>query len=271
MQLPWNKTIRLHLGADQVSGALHAAGGARGALARASQPLAASALLGGEDAAGAAIDAVLAALRHLSPRGTLALQVTLAAMHVHLDVVAGPFADASNRQLQALAQACAAEVLGDMAGQLLRWRLQADGRHLFICAAARPAVAAIEQAARRAGTVLVSLQPDFCAQWNRHATAFAGAGVFATADSAQLTVACVDGATITALSSGPFEATGVAAADWPAHPVDARSARLLASVGRDTSLPGTCILLLHDVSAPGQGQQLMPHWTVLDAAPLEQA
>lgn len=265
MSLPWNKSIELYVGAQDVCGTLRPAWYRHDVLAQASHPVEQSVMAPQDAAPLSAIDAVLADLRTSAPGGAVDLNVILTDRHFHFDVVAGDYRDASERQLQSIASACMGEVLGDLAvGQLVRWQLQPGQQHLLICSIALPYIVSIEDAALRQGLSFASLQPEFCAQWNRYAVAtHSGTTVFATATSAQITIAYVEGEAITAVSGGLFHQDD----PWPqeklptTNALDCRVNRLVASIGADLNTVSTYILVARDLPM----HRLDARWTVVDA------
>ena len=187
----------------------------------------------------------------------LQLKVELADSLVHLDVVAGEFAGHSDRQLQSVAAACVSELLGDAAeDHETRYQLQADEKHLLICAVARDQLGALSDAAAQHGSTLASVQPDLCMQWNRHATALKpGGSVFAVACGREAVIASVSDGTISALSSGAWlDRQDTTSA------LDSRVDRLLASVGRDAASQSAFVLV-----APAWCEKAVsPRWTVMN-------
>jgi hypothetical protein len=230
------------------------------------------------DAQALAIDAVLAELSLVKPVKGLRLDVELADALVHLDVVEGDFAGNSERQLQSVAMACVAELLGEAAeNHEIRWQLQADGKHLLIGAIARDQIRALADAATRHQLKLRSIQPDFCLQWNRHSSALKpGAGVFAVACGREAVVACVQQGAVAAISSGGWldqsdtpGATSVGVkrlmcgfgldSATTTGMLDTRVGRLLSSLGRDAADQSSYLLVAPDVSQSA----LSSRWTVL--------
>lgn len=264
MSLPWNRSLELHIGRQAVHGTLRPAWSPNKVLARSSHAVDPSAI--GQDAVAplSAIDTVLSALRANAPGRGVRLSVVLTDARVHFDVVAGDYRDASDRQLQSIATACVAELLGDMAvGQVVRWQLQPDLNHLLICSITPQDIESMVQAASRHGLSLASLQPEFCIQWNRHSIALPdGTGVFATTDGAHAIVACVAGGAITALSCGPcFVDKPAPLEELPGtSTLDSRVNRLLASMGLDVSGVSTFILVARDIPE----HRLASRWTLLD-------
>lgn len=265
MPLPWNKSIELYIGAQDVCATLRRGWYRHEVLARASHAVEQSIMAPDDPLPLGAIDAVLSDLRASAPRGAVDLHVIMTDKHIYFDVVSGDYRDSSERQLQSIASACVGELLGDLAaGQLIRWQLQPDQQHLFICATAQQYIESIEQAAVRQGLCLASLQPEFCAHWNRHAVAaHPGTFVFATANCAQVTVACVEGDAITAISDGLIPQDE----PWPqgtlraATQLDSRVNRLVASIGVDLSTVSTFILVVRELPL----HRLHSRWTVVDA------
>lgn len=269
MPLPWNKSIELYIGAQAVCGTLRSGWYRHEVLARASHAVEQSSMAPDDTAMLGAIDAVLSDLRASAPRGAVDLNVFMSDKHAHFDVVAGDYRDASERQLQSIASACVGELLGDLAAeQLIRWQLQPDQQHLFICSTAQQYIGLIEEAALRQGLCLASLQPEFCAQWNRHAVAaHSGTFVFATANGAHLTVACVEGDAITAISDGLVHQDGPWQQGTLREPnqLDSRVNRLVASIGVDLSTVSTFIIVHRELPV----HRLHSRWTVVDAQPQE--
>lgn len=265
MLLLWNKSLQLYMCSQAVHGTLHPAWSRRRVLARASHDVDLPAPMAhGAPAPLAAIDAVLSELRASAPDRGVRLCAVLSDERIHLDVVAGDYRHASDRQLQSIATACVAELLGDQAvGQVVRWQLQPDRRHLLICSIAPQDMESMVQAASRHGLSLTSLQPAFCMQWNRHADALpGGTGVFATTNGAHAIVACVTGGAITDLSCGPcHEGESTPQENRPAtSAMDSRVDRLLASIGRDARSVSTFLL----VAPERHTHSLASRWTLLD-------
>jgi len=262
VSLPWNKSLHLHVGTQAVQGTLRPAWARHKVLARSSHAIDPS-NMGHDDATPlTAIDAVLSELKASAPGRDSRLNVVLADAHIHFDVVAGDYRDASERQLQSIATACIAELLGDMAvGQVVRWQLQPDLHHLLICSIATQEIESMVKAASRHGLSLASLQPDFCMQWNRHAEGMSnGTSVFATTNGDRAMIACVLSGTVTALSAGLcIEDEYNVQTNPPAkHPLDSRADRLLASNGLDISSVSSFVLVAPEFSERG----LDPRWTI---------
>ncbi len=182
------------------------------------------------------------------------LRVTLSDALVHLDVIAGDFIGNSDRQLQAIAEACAAELLGEgasdgMGPHEVRWQLQPGGEHLLVCAVPRACLAELARAAGACGLKLASVQPDFVCQWNAHAGALKpGATVFAVAASAHVAVAAVINGVISAISVGA--SAGAAAPRDALAWLDARVDRLLTGIGQDLAAQSAFVLVSPDGAVP---------------------
>jgi hypothetical protein len=204
-----------------------------------------------------AVDAVLIELAKTSSLQGSRLEVELANALVHLDVVEGDFAGDSDRQLQSVAVACVAELLGDAAqDHEIRWQLQANKKHLLIGAIARNLLGALSAAAARQGMSLHSVQPDLCLQWNRHAGATSktsGAAVFAVACGSAAVVTRVADGSIAALSSGNWGDRSTTAGA-----LDQRVDRLLASAGLDPQGMSAFVL----VGPKGAEKGVSPRWAV---------
>ncbi len=198
---------------------------------------------------------------------------------MHFDVVAGDFAGNSDRQLQAVAAACMAELLGEAAPtHEIRWQLQADGKHLLIGAIARDQLGALSEAAARHGLTLASVQPDFCLQWNRHAPALKpGAAVFAVAAGHEAVIACVADGAVAAMSSGAWLArvhrpgNSTVTVNQLMHGLglepaakevllDMRVDRLLASVGQDAASQSAFVLVAPEMA----GAKVSSRWTLIN-------
>jgi hypothetical protein len=275
VSLQWNRSVRLRLGATSVRGTLYAGWPQRCALARASHsidsppqsvdgqaPPAAA-----PDPQSRAIDAVLSELTATLPLRGAHLAAELAEELILLDVVEGDYGGSSERQLQSIAAACVAELLGDAAsGHVVRWQLQPDLRHLLICAIARQEVELLEQAALRHGLKLASVQPGFCAQWNRHGGALPeGTGVLGVTSGLHALVACAARGVITAVSSGPCREDGGAPSrdSAPTNALDSRVDRLLASAGLDVDSVSAFVLVAPHSPVP----TLSPRWTLFTEQP----
>lgn len=226
-----------------------------------------------------AIEAVFAELGKTAALRGARLEVEWADALMVFDVVAGDFARNSDAQLQAVATACITELLGDAAAaHEIRWQLQSDGSHLLIGAIAREYLQLLKDCAQRHGLRLASIEPDFCLQWNRHASAAKhGTSVFAVASGQDAVIACVREGAVAAISNGawfagpPSDGDGAAdpgrlaralAAERPVREslLDIRLARLLASMGLDPATASDLVLV-----APAWARsKVSPRWTVVD-------
>ena len=262
-----NKALQLRVGARAVYATLSAGWPRRKVVARAIEMIGTSAdaasALPQADAQAVAIDEALTSLAASASLAGARLSVELADARTHFDLVEGDFGAAGERELRNIASACATELLGDAAvGRILRWQVQPDQSHLLICAIETRAVESIVATARRHALKLVSIEPEFGAQWNRHAgTLRGGNGVFGVSCGAHATVAWVRRGAITALSSGAWpETVASTRGDAGARTaLDIRVDRLLAGKGVDSGRVGTFVLVAPDVSA----RALSPRWTVV--------
>jgi len=262
---PWSSSVTLCIDPLAVRGTLRSGWPRRTVLAQATEMIepGADGATPAAEAQAVAIDAVLVRLAATASLRGARLAVELADARVHLDLVSGDFGAASDRQLRAVASACVTELLGDAgAGQAIRWQLQPDLAHLLICAVAQPELDALVQRAAHHGLQLVSLQPEFGAQWNRHARRLnSGNGIFGVTCGAFATVACAKGGAVTAISSGSWPEEPPLPDEAPAAPsaLDARVDRLLASVGEDAAQVESFVLVTPALS----GRRLAPRWAVV--------
>jgi len=258
----WNKTLTLHIDAQQLRLHLrqHATWLQRAGFAKPRGTKAAGIPAAGLQVASElvqplpqALEALFAGMQERADIRNARLQVILDNTHVHFDVVQGDFADYSEQQLQAIAQGCVAELLGDDAtGQQLRWQLQPDGQHLLLCAIATPVIDAVVQAAAQHGLRLTSMLPAFCAHWNRHGGALPqGSGVFTLNDAGHSLTVCARRGSIMALSLGR---------DGTTQSLDQRVNRLLASLGAQAKELTGFVLVARDPAALAPS----PRWTVRD-------
>jgi hypothetical protein len=244
---PWSRSVRMRIGRHAVSATLSRAWPRAATLASAQhwvEPAPAQPVDAPKGAPNASeresIDTVLSDLDRTSPLRGAALRVQLADALVHLDVIEGDFAGHTDRQLHQIAGACVAELLGESAGDHeVRWQLQADDRHMLICALPRPHLSLLETAASAHDLRLDSVQPAFVRLWNVHARALArGPAVFAVSSGTDLAIAwSVDGV-IRAISAGPlFESPS------PAHPAPGAAAidRAVAVEGLDSRIGGLLV------------------------------
>jgi hypothetical protein len=281
VSLPWNRAIHLEIGPESVAGRLERTWPRSKVLTRSNHPVATAAGSGGSDAAASWVRSleqpIAAALADLGPAAQLRgapLAVHCASFWIRFDVVTGDFSGNSGRELQAVAEACMAELMGDAAStHTIRWAVQPGGRSLLICAMPAGLLALLSQVSAGRGLKL-SVQPDFCVQWNRHARAMpTGTGVFAVAAGNEAWIASVEGGVISHVSGGRWlhEAVpaspatvrrlmsgfGLGAAD-DACMLDVRTDRLLASLGRSTAVPQDFVLVAPDDVDVG----LNSRWTV---------
>lgn len=249
MSHPWNKSLALCVGTQQLHASLRPARLRRRAEVRHVQvvldPTQPQALDHG-------LDTLFAEMQQQADLAKTRLHVTLADAYGHFDVVAGEYANYSDPELQAIALGCVAELMGDAAAdQAVRWQLQPDLQHLLICAFEQQLVDRVQRAASDARLTLVSLQPAFCRYWNRHSRALPqGSGVFSVADDGYCLVSCAQQGSITALSYG----TGPA--------LDLRTNRLLASLGQAADVQPHCVL----VARAPQTLAVDPRWALLDGS-----
>ncbi len=179
------------------------------------------ALLGAAAQALAELDAV----RGL--RGA-ALDVVVSDEFAHLDVVRGDFFVQTDRQIEMLAQAWVAEVLGsDVAPHSIRWQLQQGSEHLLVATLDAPLLQAIHEMALSLGMRLRRVEPLFAACWNAPGNRLQAVGesLFACAELGHAVIASVHKGVITGLSQG--------AVTLDTQGLDRRADRLLASLGRD--------------------------------------
>jgi hypothetical protein len=262
-----NKALQLRVGARAVHATLSAGWPRRKVIARAIEMVGTA----GEptspppraDAQAVAIGEALTSLAASAPLAGARLSVELADARTHYDLVDGDFGASSERELRTIASACAAELLGEASSShILRWQVQPGQGHLLICAIEARVIESVVDTARRFALKLVSLEPEFSAQWNRHAGMLPrGNGVFGVTCGAHATVACVLRGGITALSSGAWAdaATSVRSERGARTALDIRVDRLLAGKGVDSRRVGRYVLVAPDVSA----RALSTRWTVV--------
>jgi hypothetical protein len=189
----WRKVLRLHIGP----------GSLRASVWRGRRQLAQAELADpSADTLRPGLDALLAMLAQQCTLHGANADVEWADACVTLDVVEGEFADHSQAQLQAVASACVAELLGPTGAAMeLRWQLQRDERHLLICAVPRDTLATLEQTLGAHGVRLRSAQPRLCEVWNRHTRRLGkGPAVLALVDATNTTIACLHDGAIAALA-----------------------------------------------------------------------
>jgi len=222
-----------------------------------------------------AVGTLLARLDVAAARGT-ELQVELCNALAHFDTVEGALAGQSDAELAAIAGACVQEMFGAAHGRDVRWQLQADERHLLICAIERPLLAALQAMATRHGLQLRSIETSFAIDWNRHGHRLdAGRAVFVSGDEGESVAALV--------LDGVVEGLGICAQpdqlEEPLTPtpavellcnsvglerlavptrLDAQVARMLASLGLDMDGIGQFMAVL----ARDEADALSSRWTV---------
>jgi hypothetical protein len=259
VSLPWNKRIRLQFDSQRVSASVWQGAWKKTRLAKARRTLAPDVAMKPPlsetwmAAAREALDEVLTELAASVSLKGVELWVELTDALVVLDVASGDFAGQGDRQLQAIAEACCAELLGS--GQErpeVRWQLQRDERHLLICALNKEVLAWLRQAVERHDLRLTSVQPYFFRQWNENAAELKpGDSVFVVTGGVNAVIACVRNGVITTISNGPWLKSDLNSdtkvgrveqlmAELHLEPTDSQPAlldtrvdRLLASVGQD--------------------------------------
>ncbi len=242
----WRKVLRLHVGPQ----------GLRGSVWRGRRLLAqAEAQASTADAPLATLDGLLATLAGQTALRGVRADVEFADALIILDVVDGDFADHSKRQLQAIATACVAELIGSAsASHELRWQLQSDERHLLICALPRDLLAALGKGLAPHGIAMNSAQPQLCSTWNHHLRHLGrGPVVLALASSASTTIACLHDGAISALARFASDTDALIAS------LDAQVQRLQASLGLDGQGQGRYLLVADRVPTPGT----LERWTLL--------
>ena len=222
-----------------------------------------------------AVGTLLARLDVAAARGT-ELQVELCNALAHFDTVEGAFAGHGDAELDAIAGACVQEMLGAAHERDVRWQLQADERHLLICAIERPLLAALLALADRHGLRLRSIETSFALDWNRHGRAVKdGRAVFVSGDEGESVAALVNDGVVQALGTcaHPDELeepqTPTRAVELLCNSVglehlavptrlDAQVARMLASLGLDLNgIERFIAVLAHD-----DPDSLSSRWTV---------
>jgi hypothetical protein len=240
------KVLRLRVRAD----ALH------GSVVRGRRVLAHASVQGaGGDAPLALLGTLLATLNAQSSLRGARAEVEIADSLVLLDVVDGDFADHGAPQLEAIATACIAELLGaGGATHEARWQLQGDERHLLIAALPRDLLAGLRDALALHGIRLHSAMPGLCCAWNRHAAQLGeGADVLALAGPGSTTIVCLEGTAIRALGRFACGANSFIAT------LDAQVNRLRASMGLAAQQDGRYLLVTEGVAVP----PALARWTLL--------
>lgn len=215
MSLRWNRSVRLRIEVHSVMATLRQGWPRPSTVARAHEWVEPSSEISAHPGFTemapqllpvAQIEAVFETLKQTGALRGASLSVEISDALVLLDVIDGDFLGNTDRQLDAIAAACAAELLGDPAGeQEIRWQLQSDDRHLLMCAMPRTYVQELSRIAQTYGLKLASVEPDFVRQWNRHSQVLGtGQGVFAVATRAHVAVAWATKGVISALSAGPL-------------------------------------------------------------------
>lgn len=266
MSLPWSKSIRIRIEPHRVSAMTRRAWPSRAAPGQAEALVGAVAAgVAPEPAAlaasvSSALDAVLASLAATAPLQGARMQVELADSLVHLDVIEGDFSRSSDRELQTIADACTAEVLGDAtSSHVLRWVLQRREHHLFVCAVPRVWLDLLLGAMSRHGMSLRCVSPAFARQWNRHGHAFAsGAGVFAVRQHASTVIAWVDRGVVCSVGTSPLPGCATLDAGAGVWWLDRQVDRFLASIGHPAAADHRFVV------APGLANRASysPRWQV---------
>ncbi|MGZ5157072.1 MAG: hypothetical protein ACXWJA_11670 [Caldimonas sp.] len=274
MSLPWNSSLLLQVEPGAIVATLETGWPRRRRVSASAPPAGAQA----DGSAGVIatpgldpqmLDTVLDGIELSAPVRGASLSVELADPLVHFDVVEGDFGAQGDRQLQSIAVACMGELLGEAAGEHeVRWSLQAGERHLVIAAVPRALIASLAAAAELRGLRLDSVQPAFGRRWNAFARGLkASTAVFASTSGAHAVVSCVVDRAVCAVSAGPWQEDGGAAAEPAATAsaeslslLDDRAARLLASIGIESSVESDYLL----VSANAPGAAAASRWSVVD-------
>lgn len=272
MSLPWSKSVELRLAPGLVEAVLATGWPSRRILASASRSIdpndfsiaadsAAPPSVTGTSTHDVAIDSVLQELRLSASLRGAHLLLELDDELVQLDVASGDFGSQSDAQLQAIASACMAELIGDPAiAHEVRWSLQAGERHLLICAVPRLFLAAATAAAKLHGMRFTSAQPSFPLRWNAFAKNHKSpTAVFVVASARHAVIAFVTGRVVCAISAGAWKElqTPLPRGSAPAPPLDAtchtatldaRVDRLLASLGVEAAVKPKFILVASDIA-----------------------
>lgn len=220
----WNRSVRLQVGRDAVAAVARAGWPRAVVVARARRAVEAGA------AHAQAVEAVLQDLAAQTPLAGARLEAEIASALLHLDVVEGDFGGRTDRQLQGIAAACVAEMLGDDAARCaVRWHLQRDDRHLLVAAIAQDWLDLLQSAAKSAGLRLASVAPEFVVRWNACGGATKpGDGVFAVCAATDLAIAAVADGAVAAISVGAAVDLG-AAQSRPEPPATAAASRVAAA------------------------------------------
>ncbi|MGZ5797762.1 MAG: hypothetical protein ACXWJG_12680 [Caldimonas sp.] len=275
MSLPWNSSLLLQVEPGAIVATLETGWPRRRRVSASAPPAGAQA----DGSAGVIatpgldpqmLDTVLDGIELSAPVRGASLSVELADPLVHFDVVEGDFGAQGDRQLQSIAVACMGELLGEAAGEHeVRWSLQAGERHLVIAAVSRALIASLAAAAELRGLRLDSVQPAFGRRWNAFARGLkASTAVFASTSGAHAVVSCVVDRAVCAVSAGPWQEERGPVSTGPAATasaeslslLDDRAARLLASIGIESSVESDYLL----VSANAPGAAAASRWSVVD-------
>jgi hypothetical protein len=289
VSLPWSRTLRLRVTPHAAWATLKRGGWRAKVLARAVHPARAiantadampsQAIAVSTEALAGNIEAVLAQIGRSAAIKGARLAVEWSDSLTHFDVVSGDFSGDSDRQLQAVAAACASELLGEAApAHEIRWQLQAGGRHLLIAAIPRDQLNLLVDACKRHGLTLGSVQPDFCTQWNRHSKALRrGPAVFTVASEMEAVVACVEDGAVSTMSNGAWldrnlhsggpsvtvkrllSGFGLETGE-KSSVLDTRVDRLLASIGRDPAKESAYVLVAPAI----EEGDVSSRWTILN-------
>jgi hypothetical protein len=266
VSLPWNRSLLLQVAPDRIAATL-ATGWPRPRRISASSAPAERVSAEPEGANtsvldGDALQAVLDEIELASPLRGARLVVEVADPLVQFDVAQGDFGALGARQLQSIALACTAELLGNaVADYEVRWSLQAGERHLVIAALPRALIAGLGAVANLRGLRLASVQPAFARRWNTYARDLVTpAAVFASTSGAHAVVSCVVDRAVCAVSTGPWQDGDKPTPASDLTMLDERAERLLASVGVEASDALPCRLVTANVDVAASPSR----WTVIE-------
>lgn len=164
-------------------------------------------LTDGSNAAEVVREALLSLSQRAEIRGAQ-LHVQVADNLAVLEVVRGEPNDlirSNNKQLQRLAEVAIAEVMGEkVANYDVRWHVQADNEHLFVCALPKVLLTGIDSAAAAYGLQVASVEPQFSHVWNASLAQLsqtrAQQAVFLRASENEAVLGCVRNGVITQVS-----------------------------------------------------------------------
>ncbi len=164
-------------------------------------------LADGSNAAEVVREALLSLSQRADIRGAQ-LNVQVADNLAVLEVIRGEPNDlirSNHKQLQRLAEVAIAEVMGDKAANYdVRWHVQADNEHLFVCALPKVLLAGINSAAQAYGVTLARVEPQFSQVWNASLAQLsqtrAQQAVFLRASENEAVLGCVRNGVITQVS-----------------------------------------------------------------------